>query len=742
MTRLDTRSAWSVSALLSLCVVLSPACTCGPAAVGEDDAGHDAGGNDASVVMDAGGDAGLDDAGPGDDGGAGEDGGDDAGLVDAGEDAGVDDGGPAVVPDAGPLTCSSCHGNELNFAPPRAADGGTLRSDRAIGAHQAHVNPGTSWHRPVECTDCHRVPATIDEPGHLDAWPAELTFGAVPNAGNVSSRFDGVTCTTWCHGATLGGAAKPQPDWALGPPAVCGDCHGLPPPAPHPGSTPFGCPACHGDLFADGGVAHVNGRVDLSLACNSCHGDATSPAPPRDTQGTTSTAARTVGAHRSHLGPSSWHAELTCDECHVVPSRFDDPGHLDPSPAELFWGPTALARGATPTFNGATCSNYCHGQTMDGGTNRTPSWTRVDGTQAACGTCHGLPPAPPHPQNPQCSTCHPAVVNAARGFVDPSLHVNGHVEAQMACGSCHELPPPTGTHLLHVGTQGSRTYGSLSTAASVTSPTGYAFGCGNCHPMDAARHLSGGLADIELYNPAAPPGSLKARSPLATYTRGATVYTDDGGIPFTLGTCGNVYCHSGPAYATPNPVPRPGVDFSFAGYPISYPAFRLDVSRAWRTVTWGAPRTGCDACHGFPLRSSEPGVHAGAGQSHSFLDGAGLESGHGFNHNDAPLTCRTCHHDTVLAANATSRTAGVSQYQPVPITGWGQHVNGLPDVAFDTIDPVSSGGRAQSLAGATYSQTTSTCANVACHKAQTAVKNGHPFRPDQVNFECNACHQY
>jgi predicted CxxxxCH...CXXCH cytochrome family protein len=135
-------------------------------------------------------------------------------------------------------------------------------------------------------------------------------------------------------------------------------------------------------------------------------------------------------------------------------------------------------------------------------------------------------------------------------------------------------------------------------------------------------------------------------------------------------------------------------------------------------------------------------VHAGAGQSHSYLDATGLESGHGFNHNDSPLPCRTCHKDTVTAANVTSRVGGVSSYQPVPIVGWGAHVNGLPDVAFDKVNQVSSGGKLQTLGAATYSQATSTCSNVACHKSQTAVKNGHPFRPDQVTLECNACHQY
>jgi len=731
------------SALLAWALTFA-GCDCGPpvavetdSGTPEDDAGvlvPDAGGFDAGTVDAGATDAGEADAGEADAGAA------DAGEVDAGEpDAGETDGGQAELPDAGPLTCASCHGSLANSAPPRDTRGVTARTARTVGAHQAHLG-SEAWRRTLLCEDCHRVPQTIEEPGHIDPSPAELLFGPVANASNVNSQFDGATCNTYCHGVSLRGGTKPIVDWMNDPVVVCGQCHGVPPPPPHPAVGLAQCAGCHLDIFTEP-ERHIDGVLDLALGCSACHGDATSPAPPNDTTGGSSTALRTVGAHRSHLGPSTWHAEVVCADCHTVPTRYDDPGHIDPSPAELTYGGTAVARGAVPTWNGTTCSNYCHGQTIDGGSNRTPNWTTVDGTQAACGTCHSLPPAGPHPANPNCSVCHGAVIAPDGGWVDPSLHINGQVEAQMACGSCHAVPPATGTHLLHVGTQGSRIYGSLSTAASVTSPTGYAFGCGNCHPTDPARHLSGGLADIELYNPNAPPGSLKARSPLAVYTRGTTLFTDNAGIQYTQGTCASVYCHSGPAYSTTSPVQRPGVDFSFAGYPVTYPSFAVDVSRSYQTVTWGGTVTGCGGCHGFPIRTTAAQASAGVGQSHSLIDTGGSENGHAWNHGGTPLPCRTCHFDTVTGLNTTSRTGGLSVYGPVPIIGFAQHVNGLPDVAFDKVDPVSVSGRVQNLTAASYSQTTSTCSNVACHKSQTAVKNGAPFRPD-LSLECNVCHQY
>ncbi len=688
-------------------------CDCGGAAVGED-AGADAGGE-----ADAGG------------GG------------DAGADAGLD-GGPVV------LLCNSCHGNERNAAPPRDTDGGTSLSLVTVGVHQSHLG-ASIWHREVLCEDCHVVPKAIEDPGHIDLPPAELVFGAVPRASGTTPTWTDATCTNWCHGAKLTGGALTAPVWNVWQTAqaYCGDCHGIPPPLPHPQGVGANCATCHPNAAPGLGFSdasrHVDGVVDVNLTCTSCHGDAqqNQPAPPQDTQGGTATARRGVGAHRAHLGPSSWHHEVQCTDCHAVPQAVDDPGHIDsPLPAELTWSFLATARGAAAAFDGNTCTVYCHGVTIDGGTLKTPTWTTVNGSQAQCGTCHSLPPGGSHPVNPACNTCHAAVIAADGGWVDPSLHVNGIVEAAGGCGTCHDLPPNTGAHRVHVGLAGDAgaAYGSVTTAASLTNPTAYAFGCGNCHPVNPARHMNGGLAEVELYDPTA--GGLKALHPAnASYVPGGSQLLDNFNLRYTLGTCSNVYCHSDPSYATPAGVPRPDVDFAFTGYPVAYPAYALTVGRTYATVAWSAANPGCGGCHGFPIRTRAPQVTAMAGQSHSYLDAAGAESGHGFNHNlSAPLSCRTCHNQTVTAANAVSRTAGVSVYGAVPIVGFGRHVNGRPDVVFDTANPVTY-RTAQSLATATYVQGTATCNNVACHKSQTAVRHGTPYRPDNTT-ECNVCHQF
>jgi len=674
------------------------------------------------------------------------------GQVDAGEpeDAGLDAGA-----DAGPviLTCSSCHGSELNAAPPMDIDGGTSPGLRGVGAHQSHLR-ASGWRRTGLCSDCHLVPLTIEDPGHIDPSPAELIYNPVDGglvvaaAGGATPTWNGDTCSNWCHGAKLHGGLLTEPKWTRFDvaQAYCGNCHGIPPPAPHPQNVGIDCSPCHSDArpglgFSDP-ARHVDGVVDVSVSCTSCHGSMAddTPAPPADTTGHTSTTDRGVGAHRSHLGPSTWHHEIACTDCHQVPQAVDDPGHLDtPLPAELTWSFLATARGATASWNGATCSVYCHGETIDGGTNKTPSWTAVGVGQAACGTCHSLPPAAPHPANPNCGTCHGAVF-ADGGFVNPALHINGLVEANATCGSCHDLPPATGTHALHAALA-PPVYGGVTTAATLPNPTGYAFGCGNCHPVDPSHHQNG-TVDVELYDPTA--GGLKALNPPnASYTPGATVLRDAFNVPYTLGTCANVYCHSGPTYATPGGVPAPGVDFPVGNpvYPVVYPAYTLNVARGYRAITWGGPSPGCGGCHDLPIRTTSATVTAMAGQSHSYLDAQGYESGHAFNHGlAAPLACRTCHYQTVTALNATSVDGGIASYGPVPIVGFGRHVNGRPDVVFDTVDAVTYRST-MNLSTAAYTQATSTCTNVACHQQQTAVKHGTPYRWENTT-ECNVCHQY
>lgn len=342
-----------------------------------------------------------------------------------------------------PSSCTTCHGSGNDPAPPVDTEGNSATSFIGVGAHQAHLR-ANALGRPLACDECHAVPAEVDSPGHVDGTVEVVLSSVAISGGHGGARFDPATRTcgdTWCHGAaTMGNAASP--DWTSSPTLGCDSCHGDPPAAPHPQMTE--CSKCHGAIVSDDERTildpsrHVDGNVDVAVPaqCTSCHGSK-NPAPPVDTEGHTATTASGVGAHQTHVLGTPRSRSVPCEECHVVPKNVLDPGHIDSTrPAEVRFAGAAVAFGASPAYVGGTCRDTsCHGAVFpdgndSGGTNTSPTWTRVDGTQAACGTCHGLPPPPPHPYgdlNPVCSKCHEDVNPDNITFSHPELHVDGTV---------------------------------------------------------------------------------------------------------------------------------------------------------------------------------------------------------------------------------------------------------------------------------------------------------------------------
>ncbi|MEI6226755.1 MAG: CxxxxCH/CxxCH domain-containing protein, partial [Deltaproteobacteria bacterium] len=101
---------------------------------------------------------------------------------------------------------------------------------------------------------------------------------------------------------------------------------------------------------------------------------------------------RAVGAHQLHLQDGALRPAIACSECHEVPSSSS---HSNGT-VDLTFGTLATKGGATPTWNGSSCSaSYCHGGFTGGNAANAPVWTQA--RASACGTCHGLPPAAPHP---------------------------------------------------------------------------------------------------------------------------------------------------------------------------------------------------------------------------------------------------------------------------------------------------------------------------------------------------------
>jgi predicted CxxxxCH...CXXCH cytochrome family protein len=347
-----------------------------------------------------------------------------------------------------------------------------------------------------------------------------------------------------------------------------------------------------------------------------------------------------------------------------VPQRVQ--GHFGDRPESTatvtFAGPLGRAQlppGVQPSYDaaaagGPTCSNvYCHGATLPGGAVAAPVWTAVDGTQRACTACHGYPPAShsgyPSPGN--CHPCHFRTVNEDNVTIDVAggRHIDGLKQVPnlgSGCAACHEFPPADALHATHASPPSALgiAYGDLHSGAGATAES-YDFGCGECHPTSETAHTVDAGApgpDVDLLPPVPPVAGddLKRRNaPGAAYD------------PAT-GTCTGVYCHSTgqetPAYAT---------------------------TPDWRSPPAGG--LGCGGCHGNPPKYAST---AETPNSHVFFDRYLWESGHfaglpGPGHNSkhgggdavfvqsggtstwgpgqvaSPVTCQTCHFDTVDATN-------------------------------------------------------------------------------------------
>jgi predicted CxxxxCH...CXXCH cytochrome family protein len=183
---------------------------------------------------------------------------------------------------------------------------------------------------------------------------------------------------------------------------------------------------CHRTPFGDG--------LPSTIDCAGCHGQNGDPTPPRAVDGTSSTDSIGVGAHQSHMRGSSLAGPVACSECHTLPSEANGTDHPDPlgRPAPVIFGILSTQAPASPVWDrGArTCAGtYCHGATLrDTDKRPAPIWTRVDGSQLKCDSCHGYPPPPSHPEGTDCESCHGAVVAAGGIITNPLLHVDGIVE--------------------------------------------------------------------------------------------------------------------------------------------------------------------------------------------------------------------------------------------------------------------------------------------------------------------------
>jgi len=212
----------------------------------------------------------------------------------------VDKNGNAKNPEA----CNTCHGifralagDTLSWAPPRSVTGGTDEFSPGVGAHQAHLAEG-ELSSLINCRQCHKVPASFSESGHIDSTGrAKLVFNRslaalitgdgtlVPNPSYDTVKH--VCNNTFCHGnwkarkdsapldnqfiyddSVITGKAK-APLWTGGGDEIeCGSCHATPPKG-HSGygqpPTLTECFNCHynGDVMDK--TKHINGRINVEI---------------------------------------------------------------------------------------------------------------------------------------------------------------------------------------------------------------------------------------------------------------------------------------------------------------------------------------------------------------------------------------------------------------------------------------------------------------------------------------------
>ena len=362
------------------------------------------------------------------------------------------------------------------------------------------------------------------------------------------------------------------------------------------------CQQCHASDY-NGGTVGVSCNTCHSNpggpeACNTCHGDfsdVTRIAPPTDLHNNISTDNKGVGAHTSHIYNIQIAAPLSCYDCHpnqTSPTEKYVFSHIDGLPAEI----------SIEGYNSsaATCANtYCHGNfefsksssanqfgytsASITGNNFTPVWTTVNGTQAACGTCHGLPPTGHvYAELNTCVTCHPDVINASGEIIDPLKHADGEVQLisksvleDPNCNHCHSnrteqpfraLAGKTNKSYHGVGLHNEHLF-NTSTTSNVK--------CESCHIVPTAYNSEGHfdatpLAEVNFWK-------QPASTSNPTYNSSSN-------------TCANTYCHGNFTFTKENSEYK----WAYTGDVIT----GNSVSINWISGT--AAQAECGTCHGLP----------------------------------------------------------------------------------------------------------------------------------------------
>lgn len=385
--------------------------------------------------------------------------------------------GKYPLPDGFPV-CQGCHGD--NFAGGISSPS-CIKCHTAIDVHKPEIqnsaSPDFHGKYPLpngfsDCQQCHGEnyaggyvsPSCVTCHSAINVHQAGILTPSSPEFHGKYPLTNGFTDCQQCHGEDFaGGSISPS----------CTNCHaGI---SVHqdgiitPSSPDFhgkyiassywnlqNCSQCHGTNYAGGTQSPTcltcHNQPSGPEACNTCHGvfnDPSKIAPPQDLSGNSLTTNKGVGAHEKHLYTNTNGMTVECATCHVVPQSLNSFGHLDGNlPAEVNLSGLAISNVASnASYNSSnfTCANtYCHGNfefnkadalvnyqfayTGDKmlGTNRSVVWNKVDGSEAVCGSCHGLPPVGHMASTlTACVNCHQGIVDNQGNIVDKTKHING-----------------------------------------------------------------------------------------------------------------------------------------------------------------------------------------------------------------------------------------------------------------------------------------------------------------------------
>jgi len=540
-------------------------------------------------------------------------------------------------------SCTDCHGNPPVDGTRSAVTGSFL------GSHTKHANTQPA-NLGLTCTICHQDNGVAGDPypkgtghrdGNIDMLTFFMTYTGSYSKGTVSGTVKSFpqsdaptfgTCNNvYCHSTVQGasgvgaGADKPKTWGAAGP---------------------IGCGACH---------------VDMS-------------------------GASATGSHVQHTNTTAGTYNMACNTCHTgyTKTTADATRHLnmtiDVTPVTGFYTGGTTSGDHTPGGGYGACKNvYCHSQgTVGTAPYSAPNFTPTWGTPLNCDGCHtggtvsgptyatGSPKANSHPKHVTtntgiCYKCHystttigTAITNTANHndgnydlmgsgptatfavtvngtFTVPtqcsniSCHFNGSATwgTTLTCASCHNSL--SGAHAKHIYTITGAVYGSLATNVSSTE---YWFGCGNCHPTDAATYHANGTINLDV---ARGVSGLKLLNGLTTTVTGTGNNT----------RCGSVYCHSdGKGTFTMSPT--------------------------WGSTYASAFNT-CGQCHGNAPTSDAHAAHSVGIHYDDVFNGTsgltpstgnvGVSAGHGDPAQSTTINCNICHSNTVTKSRNKYGTA-------------------------------------------------------------------------------------